>query len=65
MPKYLANVEMTCVTGRIPTATLDEIDKHILNAGLYRTYFLGAALILDSRMLARVFEVTALSLLVL
>lgn len=56
VPKYLEDVEMTRVTVRLPAATMNEIDEYILAAGMYRTYFLTAALILGSRTLARVFS---------
>jgi hypothetical protein len=36
MPRYLEEVEMVRLTVRIPTPTLDEIDKHISVNGLLR-----------------------------
>ncbi len=55
MPKYIDGAEMKRITIRLPENTLNEIDSYIQDAGMYRTYFFTAALILGARTLAGVF----------
>ena len=55
MPKYMDGEQMTRITIRLPENTLNEIDGYIQDAGMYRTYFFTAALILGARTLAGVF----------
>ncbi len=56
MPKYLEDVPMERLSIRVPKATLDEIERHVLTTGMYRSYFFSAAFILGARTLARVFS---------
>src|SRR4051812_19923426 len=54
MAKYSPDAQMVRVTVRVPKNTLDELDQHVLEAGVYRTYFLSVALVMGARMLAQV-----------
>jgi hypothetical protein len=54
MPKYDEDAAMVRVYVRVPASALAELEAYATKAGLYKTYFLSAALVAGGRYLAEV-----------